>query len=62
MPEGTKCWSKITLREKLIKIGAKVVRHGRYITFQMTEVAIPRPLFAEILHLIDGLRPAPLPP
>jgi hypothetical protein len=50
------------LCEKLMKIGAKVVRHGRYITFQMAEVAIPRPLFAEILHLIDGLRPAPLPP
>ena len=49
-------------RKKPIKIGAKVVRHGRYITFQMAEVAIPRPLFAEILHLIDGLRPAPLPP
>ena len=35
---------------------------GWYITFQTAEVAIPRPLFAEILHLIDGLRPAPLPP
>ncbi len=46
----------------LIKIGAKVVRHGRYITFQLAEVAIPRPLFVEILRLIDGLRPAPLPP
>ncbi len=51
-----------TLREKLIKIGAKIVRHGRYATFQMAEVAISRPLFAEILRLIDGLRPAPLPP
>ena len=50
------------VREKLIKIGAKVVRHGRYITFQMVEVAIPRTLFVEILHLIDGLRPTPLPP
>jgi hypothetical protein len=40
----------------------KVVRHSRYITYQMAEVAIPRALFAEILHLIDGLRPAPLPP
>ena len=59
MPEGTKHWSTITLREKLIKIGAKVVRHGRYITFQMAEVAIPRTLFVEILRLIDGLRPAP---
>ncbi len=51
-----------TMREKPIKIGAKVVRHGRYITFQLAEVAIPRPLFGEILRLIDGLRPAPLPP
>ncbi len=53
---------RTTLREKLIKIGAKVVRHGRYITFQMAEVAIPGTLFVEILRLIDGLRPAPLPP
>ncbi len=51
-----------TMREKLIKIGAKVVRHGPYITFQLADVAIPIPLFAEILRLIDGLRPAPLPP
>ncbi len=54
-------WSLTTLREKLVKIGAKVVRHGRYITFQMAEVAIPRALFAEILRLIDGLRPKPAP-
>ncbi len=52
----------MTLREKLIKIGAKVVRHGCYVTFQLAEVAIPRILFVEILRLIDGLRPAPLPP
>jgi len=48
-------WSLNTLREKLIKIGVKVVRHGRYITFQMAEVAIPRTLFVNILRLIDGL-------
>ncbi len=47
--------------EKLIKIGAKVVRHGRYITFQLAEVAIPRALLAEILRRIDRLRPKPLP-
>ncbi len=51
-----------TLRNKLIKIGAKVVRHGRTVTFQLAEVAIPKSLFAEILRLIDRLRPAPLPP
>ena len=62
LPDGVGHWSLTTLREKLIKIGAKVVRHGRYITFQMAEVAIPRTLFVEILRLIDGLRPAPLPP
>ncbi len=62
LPDAVGHWSLTTLREKLIKIGAKVVRHGRYITFQMAEVAIPRTLFGEILRLIDGLRPAPLPP
>ena len=55
-------WSISALREQLIKIGAMVVRHGLYITSQMAEIAIPRALFAEVLRLIDGLRPAPLPP
>jgi hypothetical protein len=49
----------MTLRDKLVKIGAKVVWHGRYVTFQLAEVAIPLPLFAEILQLIAGLRPRP---
>jgi fumarate reductase subunit C len=44
-----------TLREKSMKIGAKVVRHGRYVTFQLAEVVVPRNLFREILRLIDGL-------
>jgi hypothetical protein len=46
-----------TLREKLIKIGAKVVGHARYVAFQMAEVAIPRNLFADILRMIAELRP-----
>jgi hypothetical protein len=62
LPQEVEHWSLTTLQTKLVKIGAKVVRHGRYITFQMAEVAIPRTLFVEILRLIDGLRPAPLPP
>ncbi len=52
----------VTLCVKLVKIGTKVVRRGRYVTFQLAEVAIPRTLFAEILRFIDRLRPAPLPP
>jgi len=54
-------WSLTTLREKLVKIGAKVVRHGRYVTFQLAEVAVPRKLFREILRRIDELRPRPAP-
>ncbi len=54
-------WSLTTLREKLIKIGAKIVRHGRYVTFQLAEVAIPRSLFADILRRFDRLRPKPIP-
>ncbi len=50
-----------TLREKLVKIGAKVVRHGRSVTFQLAEVAVPRRLFAQVLQRIDGLRPKPAP-
>ena len=42
MPNTAKPWSLTSLREKLIKIGAKVVSHGRYVTFQMTEVAVSR--------------------
>ncbi len=61
LPDEVEQWSLTTLREKLIKIGAHVVRHGRYITFQLAEVAIPRRLFAEILCLIDGLRPKAAP-
>ena len=46
-----------TLREKLIKISAKVVRHGRYATFQLAEVAVPRDRSQGILQLIDRLPP-----
>jgi hypothetical protein len=56
LPEGVERWSLTTLREKLVKIGARVVSHGRYVTFQMAEVAVPRRLFAEVLWLIGRLR------
>ena len=54
-------WSLTSLKEKLIKIGAKVVSHGRYVAFQMAEVAIPRQMLQEILRLIGDLRPQPPP-
>ena len=49
------------LRGKLVKIGAKIVSHGRYVIFQMAEVAVPKELFHEILRLIAELRPQPPP-
>ena len=61
MPKTAELWSLTSLREKLIKIGAKIVNHGRYVTFQMTEVAVPRQMFQEILSLIARLRPPPAP-
>ena len=48
------------LREKLIKIGAKVVSHGRYVTFQMAEVAVSQLMFRHILMLIAWLRAPPV--
>jgi hypothetical protein len=61
MPKTAHPWSLTSLREKLIKIGAKVVSHGRYVTFQLAEVAVSRQMFAEILLLIARLRAPPAP-
>ena len=60
-PEPIKDWSLTSLKDKLIKIGAKVVSHGRYVIFQMAEVAIALQMFQEILRLIAELRPQPPP-
>ena len=49
LPKAVEQWSLTTLREKLVKIGVNVVRHGSYITFQLAEVAISRDVFADIL-------------
>jgi hypothetical protein len=59
-PEPIKDWSLTSLKERLIKIGAKVVSHGRYVAFQLAEVAISKNLFADIPQLIAELRPPPV--
>ena len=59
IPKTVHTWSLTSLREKLIKIGAKVVNHGRYVTFQLAEVAVSRQMFADILALIAPLRAPP---
>ena len=52
LPASVKHWSLTTLRDKLIKIGAKMVRHARYVIFQLAEVAISRRLYRAILERI----------
>ena len=54
-PEMARC-SLTSLREKVVKIGAKVVTHAKYTVYQMAEVAVPRDLFRRILDMIDDLR------
>jgi hypothetical protein len=57
LPDEIERWSLTTLREKVVKIGAKVITHARYTVFQMAEVAVPRDLFRRVLDMIAALRP-----
>jgi len=61
MPKAVEPRSLTSLRERLIKIGAKVVSYGRCVTFQLAEVAVSRLMFADILSLIARLRAPPAP-
>ena len=59
LPDEVKQWSMTTLRQRLVKIGARIVRHARSVTFQMAEVMVSRSLFQQILAAIAALRPSP---
>jgi hypothetical protein len=48
------------VRDRLVKIRVKVVRHGRSITFQMAEVMVPRAMLQNILNAITAPRPLPV--
>lgn len=59
LPEAVKHWSQTTVRDRLVKTGAKVVRHGRSIALWTAEVMVPRTLFRQVLDAIAALRPSP---
>ena len=61
LPEEVAKWSLTSLQTRLIKIGARVVRHARAITFQLAEVAVSGDLFRRILAAIQRLRAPPVP-
>jgi hypothetical protein len=60
LPEEMAQWSLTSLQLKLIKIGARVIRHARAITFQLAEVAVTGPMVRAILAAIRRLRAPPL--
>ncbi len=60
-PPNAEHWSLTTLREQLIRIGAKMVSYGRYVTFQMAEVAVSGRMFGQILAHVTRLRAPPVP-
>ena len=58
-PEAIEAWSLTSLRERLVKTGARLVRHARYAVFQFAEAALPREVFSGVLDLINRLRGPP---
>ncbi len=56
LPEAMADWSLTSLKLNLDKIGARVVRHARAITFQLAEVAVTGPMMPAILATIHRLR------
>ena len=59
LPKAVKHWSLRSVQIKLIKIGARLVRHARRLVFQLAEVAVPRDVFRQVLERIGGLHAAP---
>jgi Transposase DDE domain group 1 len=59
LPKEMARWSLTSLRERLVKIGARLTRHARRLVVQMAEVAITGELFAQILTRIRLLSPVP---
>ena len=52
LPPAVKHWTLTTLRDKLVKVGGKVVYHARSVPFQLAEVAVPRRQYRAILDRI----------
>ena len=59
LPKAVKHWSLRSVQVKLIKMGGRLVRHSRWLIFQLSEVSAPRRLFQGVLDRIGRLSPAP---
>ena len=56
LPESIKRWSLTSVQTRLIKTGARLVRHARRLVFQLAEVMVTRAMFNEMLEKIGRLR------
>jgi len=56
LPNSIADWSLTSLRDRMIKIGAKAVRHARSVILQLAEVAVPRDLWSEMLATICAIK------
>ena len=52
-------WPLTSLQLKLIKIGARIVRHARAITVQLAQVPVTGPMIRAIIAAIQCLRAPP---
>ena len=59
LPRDMATWSLTSLKEKLVKIGARLAMHARRLVFQMAEVSLTREMFGQILSRIRQLEPVP---
>jgi hypothetical protein len=59
LPEAMKHWSLTGIQTRMIKIGARLVRHARRMVFQPAEVLVTREMLTGMLERIDRLRLAP---
>ena len=60
LPSSAKHWTLTTLRDRLVKIGSRIVHHARYVTFQLAEVTVPRRLYRAILDRVRRFATIPL--
>ena len=56
LPKAVKHWSLRSVQVKLIKMGGRLVRHSRWLIFQLSEVSVPRRLFQECWIVSAGYR------
>ena len=59
LPESIKRWSLTSIQTRLIKTGGRLVRHARWLVFQLAKVMVSRDMFNEMLERIGRLRLAP---